>query len=87
MVSDTDFVKFCYNALEPKLKKYRHIPQGDLLRHSKALLPELTIKQWMRVIYVGGIWGDICIEIKEYFKLEEKLLWNLNVNFIWISNS
>ena len=41
----------------------------------------------MRVIYVGGIWGDICIEIKEYFKLEEKLLTNLNVNLIWISNS
>ena len=45
MVSDTDFVKFWYNALEPKLKKYRHILQGDLLRHSKAVLPELTIKQ------------------------------------------
>ena len=37
--------------------------------------------------YVGGIWGDICIEIKEYFKLEEKLLTNLNANLIWISNS
>ena len=41
----------------------------------------------MRVIYVGGIWGEICIEIKEYFKLEEKLLWNVNVNFIWVGNS
>ena len=41
----------------------------------------------MKVIDVGGIWGDICIEIKEYFKLGEKLLTNLNVNLIWISNS
>ena len=67
MVSDTDFVKFSHNALEPKFKKYRHILQGDLLRHSQAILTELPIKQLMRVIDVGGIWGDICIEIKEYF--------------------
>ena len=67
MVSDTDFVKFWHNALEPKFKKYRHILQGDLLRHSQAKLTELPIKQWMKVIDVGGIWGDICIEIKEYF--------------------
>ena len=46
MFSNTDFVKFCYNALEPKLKKYRHILQGDLLRHSKAVLPGLTIIQY-----------------------------------------
>ena len=64
MVSDTDFVKFSHNALEPKFKKYRHILQGDLLRHSQAILTELPIKQWMRVIDLGGIWGDICIEIK-----------------------
>ena len=45
MVSDTDFVKFSHNALEPKFKKYRHILQGDLLRHSQAKLTELPIKQ------------------------------------------
>ena len=84
---DTDIVRYWNSALEPKFKKYRHILQGDFLRYSKAVLPELPIKQWMRVIDVGGIWGDICIEIKEYFKLEEKLLTNLNVNLIWISNS
>ena len=45
MVSDTDFVKFSHNALEPKFKKYRHILQGDFLRYSKAVLTELPIKQ------------------------------------------
>ena len=64
MVSDTDFVKFSHNALEPKFKKYRHILQGNLLRHSLAMLTELPIKKWMKVFDVGGIWGDICIEIK-----------------------
>ena len=64
MVSDTDFVKFSHNALEPKFKKYRHILQGDLLRHLQAILTELPIKQWMKVIDVGGIWEDIYIEIK-----------------------
>ena len=44
MVSDTDFVKFSHNALEPKFKKYRHILQGDFLRHSEAILTELHIK-------------------------------------------
>ena len=44
MVSDTDFVKFWNIALEPKFKKYRHILQGDLLRHSKATLTKLPIK-------------------------------------------
>ena len=64
MVSDTEFVKFSHNALEPKFKKYRHILQGDLLRHSQAILTELPIKQSMKVIDVGCIWGDTCIEIK-----------------------
>ena len=45
MIWDNDFVKFWYNALEPKLKKYRHILQGDFLRYSKAVLTELPIKQ------------------------------------------
>ena len=45
MVSDTDFVKFSHNALEPKFKKYRYILQGDLLRHSQAILTELPIKK------------------------------------------
>ena len=67
MFSDTNFVKFWNIALEPKFKKYRHILQGDLLRHSQAILTELPIKKWMKVIDIGGIWGDICIEIKEYF--------------------
>ena len=26
----------------------------------------------MKVLDEGCCWGDICIEIKEYFKLEEK---------------
>ena len=45
MVSDTDFVKFWHNALEPKFEKYRNLLQGDLLRHSKVVLPGLPIKQ------------------------------------------
>ena len=36
----------------------------------------------MKVIDVGGIWGDICIEMREYFELEEK-----NSNGIWMSTS
>ena len=87
MVSDTDFVKFSHNALEPKFKKYRHILQGDLLRHSQAKLTELPIKQWMKVIDVGGIWVNMFIKMRADFASEEKLLWNLNVNFIWVGNS
>ena len=40
MFLDTDFLNFriavmsALNALEPKFKKYRHILQGDFLRHS-----------------------------------------------------
>ena len=45
MISDTNFIKFWHNALEPKFKKYRHILQGDLLRHSQAKLTEVPIKQ------------------------------------------
>ena len=41
----------------------------------------------MKGIYVGGIWGDMCIKMREDFALEEKLFWDLNVNFIWVGNS
>ncbi len=45
MVSDTDFVKFRHNALEPKFKSTDNILRDDLLRHSKAVFTELLIKQ------------------------------------------
>ena len=76
MVSYTNFIKFWHNALEPKFKKYRHILQGDLLRDSQAKLTELPIKQWMKVIDVGGIWENMCIKMREDFASEEKLFWN-----------
>ena len=70
MVSDTDFVKFRHNALEPKFKSTDNLLRDDLLRHSKAVFTELLIKQWMKCIYFGGIWGDMCIKMREDFALE-----------------
>ena len=63
MENDTDFVKFWNNILEPKFTKYKHIIQGGLSRHSKAILPDLPIKKGMSVLDVGCGWGDISIEM------------------------
>ena len=63
MENDTDFVKFWNNVLEPKFTKYKHIIQGGLSRHSKAILPDLPIKKGMSVLDVGCGWGDMSIEI------------------------
>ena len=41
----------------------------------------------MKGIDVVGIWGDMCIKMREDFPSEEKLFWNLNVNLIWVGNS
>ena len=38
--------------------------------------------QWMKVLEVSLCWGDIWIEMKEYFELEEN-----NSNGIWMSTS
>ena len=63
MENDTDFVKFWNNVLEPKFTKYKHIIQGGLSRHSKAIIPDLPIKKGMSVLDVGCVWGDMSIEI------------------------
>ena len=63
MENDTDFVKFWNNVLEPKFTKYKHIIQGGLSRHSKAILPDLPNKKGMSVLDLGCGWGDMSIEI------------------------
>ena len=63
MENDTDFVKFWNNVLEPKFTKYKHIIQGGLSRHSKAIIPDLPIKKGMSVLDVGCGWGDMSIDI------------------------
>ena len=63
MENDTDFVKFWNNVLESKFTKYKHIIQGVLSRHSKAILPDLRIKKGISVLDLGCGWGDLFIEI------------------------
>ena len=65
MENDTDFVKFWNNVLEPKFTKYKHIIQGGLSRHSKAIIPDLPIKKGMSVLDVGCGWGDMTIEVAQ----------------------
>ena len=61
--SDTDFVKFWNNVLEPKFTKYRHILQGGLSRHSAAIIPNLPLEKGMTVLDVGCGWGDMSIQV------------------------